>query len=193
MTSTTVPLSAIPMNGYEFLNWTGQGIEDSNSSDTNLVLSESQTVTANFQKRSFHLKVEQKPEGNVTGSGYYEYGTDANITATPSEGYTFTKWVGSGIADYGAQVTTISITQDINISADFAINSHMLSVNTESGGTVRGSGVFNYGSSVSISAIPFDNYEFVRWEIKNENYSNFQFKTVEVTSDMNITAVFAKP
>ena len=69
----------------------------------------------------------------------------------------------------------------------------MLSVNTESGGTVRGSGVFNYGSSVSISAIPFDNYEFVRWEIKNENYSNFQFKTVEVTSDMNITGeVFAK-
>ena len=73
LTSTTVPVSAIPMNGYEFLNWTGQGIEDSNSSDTNLVLSESQTVTANFQKRSFHLKVEQKPEGNVTGSGYYEY------------------------------------------------------------------------------------------------------------------------
>ena len=190
LANTSVPISAMPINGYEFVNWTGQGIEDSNSSDSNLVLSESQIITANFQKESFLLHIEIDGEGNATGEGFYEYGTERNITAVPANGYTFYKWEGTGVSNPGSTTTTITISNDLNITAVFKAKEFNLNLPTSTGGQVQGGGIYPYGSVVEISAIPQPGYSFVGWTGGDFHDATAAFTTLTLSEDTNATAQF---
>ena len=78
---SSVSILAEPQTGYEFVAWTGSGIHDLNSSNTNILLSENRTITANFQKKKYLLQIDEVDGGSVSGEGHYEYGTEANVTA----------------------------------------------------------------------------------------------------------------
>ena len=56
-------------------------------------------------------------KGSVEGSGTYEEGTEATITATPSEGYQFSGWTGDYVGTENP--VSINITGDKNITANF--------------------------------------------------------------------------
>ena len=56
-------------------------------------------------------------KGSVEGSGTYEEGTEATITATPSEGYQFSGWTGDYVGIENP--VSINITGDKNITANF--------------------------------------------------------------------------
>ena len=56
-------------------------------------------------------------KGSVEGSGTYEEGTEATITATPSEGYQFLGWTGDYVGIENP--VSINITGDKNITANF--------------------------------------------------------------------------
>ena len=58
--------------------------------------------------------------GEVTGSGIYQHGETATLAATPSEGYHFVEW-----SDHNTDATrTLTITDDLTLSAAFAINQY---------------------------------------------------------------------
>ncbi|NBU86614.1 MAG: hypothetical protein EBS13_04750, partial [Verrucomicrobia bacterium] len=188
--NSTVALSAVPLTGYEFLYWTGLGIEDQNSSHTQVTLKEDLSIIAHFQKKTFNLFITESEGGRTTGQDSYLFGSEANISAVANQGYRFTKWTGAGIKTPTATQTEIIITENQTISANFEIIKYQLSVPVVSGGIVTGSGLYDYGSNVEITATPLPGYSFAGWLGPNLADSFSSTTQVRLTEDSNVTASF---
>ena len=87
--------------------------------------------------------------GIVTGAGEYEHGTEVILTATPSEGYHFIQW-SDGVTE---ATRTIIVTDNITLSAEFAINVYTVTLNAENG-VVTGAGEYEHGTEVILTATP---------------------------------------
>jgi hypothetical protein len=107
--------------------------------------------------------------GTVSGQGTYHEGSVIELTATPNEGYRFTGW-SDGSTESVRQLT---ITSNIELTALFEIKMYTVNVTATEGGTVTGtgSGVYPYGSEVTIEAIPEEGYEFYSWSNGNTSSS----------------------
>ncbi len=126
--------------------------------------------------------------GMVSSSGYYVSNTEVTITATPKENYYFTGWSDS---DTKELTRTITITSDTTITAVFLENPYLLKVypNNNAYGTVTGSGYYDVGTKVTITAMPKENYYFTGW---SDCDSKELSRTITITSNTTITANFAK-
>ena len=63
-----------------------------------------------------------------------------------------------------------------------------LAADPSDGGAVSGAGSYSYGSSVTIKAIPADNYLFVKWSDDSQQ----AVRTISITRDYNLTATFRR-
>ena len=61
-----------------------------------------------------------------------------------------------------------------------------MTVTAGTGGTVSGSGTYNYGATATLKATPSAGYHFVKWSDGNTNAS----RTVTVTGNATYTAIF---
>ena len=52
--------------------------------------------------------------------GVYANGQTVQISATPIAGFTFQNWTGGTVADENASSTSLTITQDLNLTANFS-------------------------------------------------------------------------
>ena len=192
----TVNIFASPFEGHRFVEWTGEGLADTNAFGTSVTITSSQTITANFASANHNLLLIGNIEGagTLTGSGNYPYGSDVNVTATASSGYVFTNWSGNGIADENSSATTISLTSDLNVTANFESLTYPLNLLAEpsGGGTVVGSGSYNLGSIVNIVALPTAGYQFIGWIGGNPADANDSATTVTMARSADLTAVFEK-
>ena len=189
--NSAVPIIPNGTTGYTFTGWTGTGITNPGDANATVLMTEDRNVTATFQINSYSLIVSANREGGaVSASATHDYGTQATITATPQTGYSFIGWSGEGIADRNAFTTTVDMTQDRNVSASFAIDSHTLLTSAGTGGTVTGSGTFDWNSSVSISATASVGYQFTGWIGTGINDPDDSNTTVLMTQDRNISATF---
>ena len=91
---STCMLTATANTGYTFLNWTLNGQVISEMTTFIFQVTESADYVANFELNSYEIAAVANPEegGIVTGAGTYDYGTEATLTATANEGYTFVNW-----------------------------------------------------------------------------------------------------
>lgn len=106
--------------------------------------------------------------GTTAGAGTFAQGSVVTVTATPNTGFTFTNWTKGGVivstsASY--QFTMAGNTALVaNFTAvpvgQFAI---VLSSSPAAGGTTTGSGSFNSGATVTVTAFPNAGYTFVNW------------------------------
>lgn len=91
---TTVTLTATPDDGYRFVGWSGS--TSSTLTPLSITMDSTQTLTAHFALKEYALVI-VADNGSVVKSPsqlLYEHGTTVTLTATPNEGYLFTKWVG---------------------------------------------------------------------------------------------------
>ncbi|MFL2938231.1 MAG: PQQ-binding-like beta-propeller repeat protein [Opitutales bacterium] len=183
-------ISASPSAGYSFTGWSGDGVNDPSSISTTVLMSQDRNLTANFAINSYTLALNASAGGDVNGSGLFDYGSNSAISASPSAGYSFTGWSGEGVSDRSSTSTTVLMSQDRNITANFAINSYTLALNASAGGAVNGSGLFDYGSNSPIHASPSTGYSFTGWS--GEGVANpFSASTTALMSeDRNLTANF---
>lgn len=105
-------------------------------------------------------------------------------TATRT-GYTFKGWSTSTNGSVNVSTTT-KITGNVTYYAIWQINSYTLTVTAGTGGTVSGSGSYNYGATAILKATPSAGYHFVKWSDGNTNAS----RTVTVTENATYTATF---
>ena len=184
-------ISASPSPGYAFIGWSGEGVNDSYSASTTVLMSEDRNLTANFAIQSHSLILNASIGGSANGSGQFDYGSSPTISATPSAGYFFSGWDGEGVTDPNSASTTVLMSEDRNLTANFAIQSHSLTLNASTGGSANGSGQFDYGSSPTISATPSAGYFFSGWDGEGVTDPNSASTTVLMSEDRNLTANFA--
>ena len=186
---TEVEITATPDNKYHFLKWS-----DGNTDNPRTVtMSKDMTLEAQFEKDAvptYTLSVTAGNGGTVDKQGgTFEEGTEVTVTATPNTGYRFTQWSDG----YTQNPRTFILTENISITAQFEEippQQYTLTVTAGEGGTVNtAGGVYNEGTSVSLTATPSnEDYVFVKWSDGNTDNP----RTITMTEDITLKAEFAQ-
>ena len=193
---TTCTLTAMPAEGYVFVNWTEDGEVVSTEVAYSFNVSGDRTLVANFSLQQFDIAVSALPEegGFVTGGGTYTYGQSCTIIAMVNEGYTFANWTENGEVISLEATYTFTVAGDRNLVANFSVPIQNYNINVLSepslGGTVTGGGAYTYGQSCTIIATANEGYTFVNWTENGEVISSEATYTFTVTGDRNLVANF---
>ena len=106
----------------------------------------------------------------ATSPTTHNYGAVVTITASPNTGYHFVNWSGdvSTVADVNAASTTITMNGNYTVTANFAIDTHTLTIakaGTGSGTVVPAVGVhpYGYGTVVTLEATAASGSTFDGW------------------------------
>jgi hypothetical protein len=136
------------------------------------------------EKYTISTSVNDEKMGVVLGDGIYEEGTEITLTAIANVGYGFVKWSDGNIEN----PRTIVVTEDLNLTAEFAINQYNVEVTSIGNGLVNYvNGVYNHGDEITITATPNKNYHFVQWSDGNTENP----RTIVLTEDVELKAEFA--
>ena len=103
--------------------------------------------------------------GTVAGGGRFAEGTQRTVTATPNIAYNFVNWTNGGTVVSTDANYTFTVTEAADLVANFAIKTFEVNASAEPAtyGTVTGSGTFEYGSTVTLTASPNLGYVFFNW------------------------------
>ena len=105
--ATTSPQSGGTGVQYEWSSWSDGGAVSHTITPTASI-----TYTANFTTQ-YSLTMNASEGGGVSpGSGWIDSGASANISATASNGYSFSQWTGSGSGSYSGSNNPASITMN---------------------------------------------------------------------------------
>lgn len=129
------------------------------------------------------LLTQDANRGTVSGSGNYAENRTATITATAKTGYHFTAW-SDGNTD---NPRTITVTEDVTLTASFDPNQYLLTTLTDGNGTVTPGGTYDYLTTVDLYATPNAGYHFVRWSDGNTQNP----RRVTILRDCSYTAQFS--
>ena len=153
-------------------------------------------LTAKFTKNRFNIQA--KPEdpdfGSTSGSGYYDQGSTATVTATPKEGYKFQGWYEGATLVSSEESYEFVVGSNRNLIAEFTRVYNINAVATPAaGGTVSGSGQYEPTATASITASANDGYYFVGWYNEaNELVTTGVSHSLTVLQDRTFTAKFEK-
>jgi hypothetical protein len=181
---STAVIQAVANYGYHFTQW-----NDGNTDNPRTItLTQDTSFTAQFAKNQYTLTIMSSDDsiGTVSGGGTYEYLDEATVTAIATAAHHhFVQW-SDGETD---TLRTITVTQDLSLTAIFAIDTHQVATttNNELYGSVDGAGFFPYGSTVTLTPNPENGYYFVYWN----NGDTVTPNTFTVTGDTLLTALFA--
>ena len=181
-------VTAVPDTGYHFVEWSDTSTENPRT-DVNIIADIN--VTANFAIDTFALEYTANPGGTLSGdtSQVVVYGDDGTeVTAVPDTGYHFVEWSDTSTEN---PRTDVNIIADINVTANFAIDTFALEYTANPGGTLSGdtSQVVVYGGNgTAVTVVPDTGYHFVEWsDASTENPRT----DVNIIADINVTANFA--
>lgn len=177
-----ISISAIPNPHYYFTRWNDGNTEQTRS----IIVLQDASYTAYFAVERYSLTVTSNNNnmGTVSGSGEFDYGETAELSATSNEGYHFTQW-SDGNKDNPRRVT---VTKDETFMAEFAKNIYTITTITdEEQGSISGPAQAEYLDQVTLIAVSQYGYHFTQW---SDGVTDNP-RTFEVTSNMTFTAEFA--
>ncbi len=204
---TDVPLVATAEEGYYFVEWSGDvdTIANVNGYTTTITMMGEYSITANFElvpPEHFVLTTSSSTGGSVTTPGEesapYNEGTVVDLVAEAEDCYEFAEWSGDvdTIADVYSASTNITMDADKSVTANFALLSYDLTVDSTDGGAVTspGEGTFPYdcGMEVDLVAAADSGYHFVEWtgDISTIDDVDAAETTITVSGNYSITANF---
>lgn len=189
------------------LGWDIIGVADIGNQDTNHIWNIVDTETYPFLsiKQEIHepsiyeLTISSTDGGRVIepGEGIFDYsnGTVVDLVAEANTNYHFVVWNGDTdtIDDVYSPTTIIVMTGDCSITANFAINEHVLTISSTYGGSVTtpGGGVFSYdhGTVVDIVAVADTDYHFVEWTGDTDTIDDINSATTTITMAENYVII----
>jgi hypothetical protein len=188
---TAVALLAQPAEGNRFINWTGGPCAGKTTPACNFTMTANSSVAAVFRGATgVQVLRAGNGSGTVTGAGIncgadcFEsifLGTAVSLTATPAVGSAFTGWTGdapcAGQASGPCAFTTGGPSR--TYSATFTLKKQQLTVVNRPSGNVRNdpagslfdcgngandcTGVFDYGTAITLKATANPGFVFVNW------------------------------
>ena len=182
-----VTLTATPATGFFFAGWTGAC---TGTADCKLLMTANRAVRAKFSvlpATDANLTVKTTGTGTVVStpagidcgqacSANFAIDTALTLTASPAEGFTFSKWTGGCTGT--AATCQLTLKKNTTVSAAFKaipVSTFNLTINNAGGGTVSSdpAGIdcgttctasFNSGTVVTLTAAPAEGYEFSEWK-----------------------------
>jgi len=181
-----VTLTATPATGSTFNGWSGACT--GSAATCTVTMDQTRNVTASFAPMQMTLSIAKIGTGTggvitslpagidcgVTCTGIYDWSTPVTLTATPATGSTFQGWTGA--CSGTATTCTVTLDQNQNVSADFApMQMTLTTAKTGSGtGTITSqpagidcgvscSGIYDWGTSVTLTAVPATGSAFKGW------------------------------
>ncbi len=116
---TEVTLTALPAEGWEFIEWTGT---EKTGEEITVTMDENKSLTAHFEEEVeyYELTIEVEGGGEVEitpDHERYEAGTQVNLTVEPDDGWEFVGWTGDHESE--EEEITITMSEDKEITAEF--------------------------------------------------------------------------
>jgi hypothetical protein len=207
---TEVTFLAEPEEGSEFVEWEG---DCSGSGACELTMDEEHSVTAVFDLAHFVLEVELEGTGSGTVTSEpagidcgteceaeYLEGEEVVLSAEADPGSEFVEWTGCD-AEPSAEECEVTITEDTEVTAVFALVTFTLEVEVEGSGsgTVTGpedincpgtcSGTYNEGETITLTAAPSAGSEFAGWTGCDAEPTATECE-VTIEEDTTVTATF---
>ena len=174
-----VTITATPVSGYHFLNWTvntsGQngGTVFNTNSTWSFPASGNLSLVANFVQDAPALSISATASpaagGSATGTGTYPSGQSVTFTATANPGWEFGTWTDeNGTIVSFLSSFPVSIGQSRSYTANFnpiLAQSYTLAITAVNGTAFKTPNQVAYtpGSTVRIDATPATGYQFTGW------------------------------
>ena len=186
--------SATTQSGYYVLSVDLGGILDGEGFEGEEVWTMSWTQLADG-KVSVSAYATPKEGGKVSPEGErVDYGSRVKFEAQAADGFDFLKWMRDGEMQSDKSSFEMTVTEDVLMQAQFVAKRYDVEIlfNEAEGSVVGGgSGIYNHGDKLSVSAVAMPGYLFSHWENGfGETVSTNASLEVEVTDDMTLTAVF---
>ena len=193
-----------------FKGWYLDGKQVSTSSTYTVTnVTKNLTYEARFIGKEYKIKVKKNINEAGTVSGYktVSYGDDVTVRVkSVVAGYRFKGWKeGDKYLTHKEELTLDDVKDDHTVVAHFELvdpaaavqplSSCMVTLTNEpvNGGTYAGSGLYNPGTDVTITAIPAAGYTFTGWRYNGAIFSNAQSYVLKnISQSYNITAVYTK-
>jgi len=159
------------------------------------------------EEADFTLEIDAEGEGLVKVEGdevdlpyeeVFMHGEEIALEAIPDENYNFVEWTGDvgTVEDPMSNSTSVIMEDDCSITAVFALDTYVLSVDSTVGGEVvrPGEGSFEYehGEVVDLEAEADEDHRFVRWTGDNSTIDDLGSREtfIQILDNYTITAVF---
>ncbi len=186
-------ITADARSGYHFTHWNN----GSTANPDTITLTGDSTVTAYFERNTYHLtaEVNDATHGSVSFplSDSALYQDTLIVVATPAAHYHVASWQGRDIVAISEDKDTVwvEMNYDRTLTCNFAIDTHTVAVASSdiTRGSVSGGGEFEYGQPCTVEATPYSGYTFAGWS----DGSTFNPYTFAVTGDVELTAIFLAP
>ena len=199
---SAVTVSATQSTGYVFTYWTetDNGPIVSTSASYQFTMSGNRVLVANFAPiiaGNFALNLSSNPVagGTTIGAGSYSPGSTATATASPNTGYTFVNWTDNGNVVSTSSNYQFTLSANRTLVANFSLIPSsqfavILSSSPAAGGTTSGSGAYNAGTSVTVTASSNTGYTFVSWTANGSIVSASSSYTFALNANRTLVANF---
>ena len=187
-------LEAFPVEHSEFKEWNGS--INSTENPAEFIASDDLDITVNFELKKYSITANSNPlnYGTISGTGTFYYNDEILLSAIPNEGKRFINW------EFNAQVISedntlsVKVTEDKDFTANFGLISYLVtgSVKPENSGYILGLGEYDFNELANLTAIPYDGWTFLAWELNSSFYSNSSNLTLEVKENINLLAKFSR-
>ena len=165
-------LTATPAANYDFVNWTKNGQQVSTNATYTFTVTESAAYVAHFQLQSFVITTAASPTngGTLTGGGTYNYGQNCTVVATANTGYDFVNWTENGTQVSTSASYSFTVNASRDLVANFEAQTVDIKVNVDPAdtGEVTGEGTYSYGDEVTLTVMPYGDYDYVAWSDEND-------------------------
>ncbi|MBN1281145.1 MAG: hypothetical protein JXA00_05805 [Candidatus Thermoplasmatota archaeon] len=189
-----VQLTANANPGWTFSHWSGALSGSTNPAS--LTITGNMAVTAHYTQNQYTLTTTVDPTGAGTitrdpEQATYTYGQNVQLTANANTGYTFSHWTGDLTGTTNPD--TITITDNMQVTAHFTQNQYTLTILTQGSGSVTknpNQPTYTYGQLVELNAIPDPGWSFSHWSGDLTGTSNPAYITMD--DDKTVTAHFTQ-
>lgn len=164
---------------------------------TTMFAGENETMPVGGNQARVYLT--KQGNGQVSGAGVYDLGTQVSVTATPAADNAFVGWKLNGSETIISTNATYTFTLEgmTDLVAVFRSTlvesfSVALSASPVEGGSVRGAGQYDAGASCTAVATAAEGFSFVGWKKNGQQVSNAPSYTFIVSAATSLVAEFAE-
>ncbi len=162
-----------------------------------ITISGDETLNIIMDYLRYDLTLSAHPEegGSVNGAGQYYHGENATVTAIAADFYDFSHWSKDGMIVSTETDYSFDVFSDMHLDAHFNIHTYIVNAAAMPaiGGNVDGTGEYDHGAMVILTAIPASGYEFVEWTENGESIADAGIiYSFEALTDRELVAHFAQ-